>query len=70
MTNTKRALFSLLKKAEGGYSFKDAAFWLKDVGIDDVRREESPYVGHYGLSVPKRWEARAERILFGYWPCR
>ncbi len=61
---TKWAAFSLLKASEGGFSFKDAKAALDYVGIA-CRRQDSPYVGHYGIAVPARQARRAERILFG-----
>ena len=59
-----RARFSLLKAAEGGYSFNDARDRLRANGVDDVKRDHSPYVGHYGLSVPRKFEKKANRVLF------
>ncbi len=61
----QRAYFSLLKASEGGRSFRDAAEDLSAAGVERVRRAGSIYVGHYGLSVPQRFQARAARILFG-----
>lgn len=57
------ARFSLLKQTEGGRGLsvlKD----LEDAGIP-ARRCASPYVGHVGVEVPKRYCARADRIIFG-----
>lgn len=59
------ARFSLLKAAEGGFSFNDAKQRLEANGVESVKRDYSPYVGHYGLSVPRKFEKRASRILFG-----
>jgi hypothetical protein len=59
----KREIFSLLLPKEGGFSLSDAKFRLSEVGITDVQKEHSPYVGHYGLSVPRGQASKAEKVL-------
>jgi hypothetical protein len=63
--NGGRAKFSVYKASEGGRSFKDAKEDLEAAGVTDVRRDYSPYVGQYGLSVPAKFEKRASRVLYG-----
>ncbi len=60
----ERVEFSLLKASEGGISRDAACAMLRDAGVVGVQYAHSPYVGHYGLSVPKRFGKRAARILF------
>lgn len=62
-----RARFSVYKASEGGQSFKDAKEMLEANGVKDVKRDHSPYVGQYGLSVPKKYEKKTSRLLFGKW---
>jgi hypothetical protein len=59
-----RQHFSLLKPSEGGISFSDAKFKLSEAGVTDVKQEYSPYIGNYGLSVPKEQAEKAETVLF------
>lgn len=59
-----RAYFSLLKAVEGGMSFLDTKRMLEANDVTDVKRDYSPYVGHYGLSVPAKFNSKAEKLLF------
>ena len=60
------AQFSVEKANEGGrFSFKEAKELLESNGIKPVRRGYSPYVGHYGLEVPKEFEDQTSDLLFG-----
>jgi hypothetical protein len=59
------APFSLLKASEGGMSFDAAKARLAERGVTGVRRGHSPYIGHYGMDIPKRYEKRARTILWG-----
>lgn len=67
MSRTKpieRIEISLLKASEGGMSRADACALLRAKGVVGVKYAHSPYVGHYGLSIPKRFGKRAARLLF------
>lgn len=59
-----RVVFSVLKASEGGESFLAVRFRLEDANITDVRREHSPYIGHYALSVPADAAGRAGKIIY------
>ena len=58
--------FSFLKSSEGGMTMATALFLLQDAGIPARRCPEgSIYVGHQLLEVPRKFERRTARILFG-----
>jgi hypothetical protein len=59
------ATFSVYKAAEGGRSFRDAKEELEAVGVTDIKQVGSPYIGQYGIQVPKRFEKRTSRVLYG-----
>jgi hypothetical protein len=65
MTMEERAIFSVYKATEGGQSFKDLKESLEAGGVTDVRKAYSPYVGQYGVSVPKKYRDKAEKIIWG-----
>jgi len=58
--------FSVEKASEGGESFKDLKARLEDAGIP-ARKGYSPFVGQYGIQVPKEFSRKAEDII---WPGR
>lgn len=60
-----RAIFSVLKAVEGGLSFANTKEMLEANGVQNVRRDHTIYVGHYGFSVPKKYERRTARLLWG-----
>jgi len=57
--------FSLEWKNLGGaFSKAEATAALKKLGIP-FRLCGTPYVGHYGLQVPKRFDKKVEKLFFG-----
>lgn len=60
-----RAHFSVYKADEGGMSFKDAKEMLESNGVTGVKKEYSPYIGQYGISVPAKFNNKTGRLLFG-----
>lgn len=59
------ALFSVYKAAEGGQSFRDLKEMLEANGVTGVRKGHSPYVGQYGFTVPKKFEEKVRKLLWG-----
>lgn len=59
-------VFNVYTAAEGGRSFADWKAELADRGITDVRRVASPYVGQYGIRVPKKDFNKADRLFYGH----
>lgn len=57
------ACFSVHKATEGGIGYY-AMESLKDAGIP-CRKGYSPFVGQVGIDVPKKFEKKASKILFG-----
>lgn len=59
-----RAYFSVEKAQEGGRSIKDTKALLEANGVTGMRREYSCYVGHYGFSVPAKFNDKTEKLVF------
>ena len=52
---------SILTAREGGYGMY-ALNILRSVGIP-AKRGSSPYIGHVGILVPRKFVKRAERLI-------
>jgi hypothetical protein len=60
-----RAYFEVLKASEGGASFTFLKCMLEEGGMTEVRRAPSIFVGHYGFSVPAKFNRKTSRLVFG-----
>jgi len=58
-------MFSVMKPTEMGMPFKHWQEMLESEGVTPVKRGYSPYVGQYGIQVPKKFEDKASKVLFG-----
>ncbi len=53
--------FSILKSQEGGWGWYGMEL-LKAAGIP-AKKGHTPYIGHIGIEVEKRYQKRASKIL-------
>lgn len=61
----ERSIFSISRDDDRTRTFPRFASMLRANGIPDVERASTVYVGHFGLSVPKRYELRTSKLVFG-----
>jgi len=58
----KTATFSIEKATEGGLGYY-AITMLQENGIPAKRGGASPYMGHVCITVPAKFEKRAEKLV-------